>query len=485
MRGTAARSLEPARRIRPGLAAMVTAAVVMLVFIVVTVQAPLSAFAADTAPVGLGVAGTYSVLGGDAVSNTGSSILDGDLGVSPGSAITGFPPGVVQPGGATHAADAEAAAAQAASLTAYNDAEDRDADATFSDPELGGRDPLVAGVYKENVAAQLTGNLTLDGQGDSSSVWIFQIGSTLTTASHSNISLTNGALACNVYWQVGSSATIGSDTHFVGTVLAKASITANTNAFIDGRLLAQTAGAVSLDTNVFETSACGAEPAPTVTVTGPTTTVTGPTVTETGPTVTETATGPTTTATATSTVTETVGSGTPTATETVTTGPTTTVTGPTTTETAAGPTTTVTGPTTTIVGPTTGPTTTITGPASATTTVTETGPASATTTVTETGPATATETVTVIQEAETEGATATVTKTRTKTATETETKTRTVTETENGTGSSNRSSRTYLADTGAPADTLGVALGGIAMLLLGGFSLLVARRARTQGGRHQ
>ncbi|WP_441246456.1 ice-binding family protein [Kitasatospora sp. McL0602] len=123
--------------------------------------------------------------------------------------------------------------------------------------DLGGR-TLDPGVYKATSSINLTGTLTLDAHGDPNAVWVFQIGSTLITASDSHVLLTNGAAPCNVFWQVGSSATIGTDTTFVGTIMTLASIGMNTGASLDGRALAQTAGSVTLDTNRITRATCAA-----------------------------------------------------------------------------------------------------------------------------------------------------------------------------------------------------------------------------------
>ncbi|PNP48834.1 hypothetical protein THARTR1_10279 [Trichoderma harzianum] len=175
------------------------------------------------AQVNLGTALSYAVLGGSAVTNTGPSIISGNVGVSPGTSITGIPPGIVV-NGVIHMADASAAQAQADVTTAYNAAAGLAPTADLTGQDLGGM-TLVAGVYKFNISAQLTGPLVLDGQGNSGSVWVFQIGSTLTTATASSVILIGGASPCNVFWQVGSSATIGTTTTFVGNVLALTSIT--------------------------------------------------------------------------------------------------------------------------------------------------------------------------------------------------------------------------------------------------------------------
>jgi uncharacterized repeat protein (TIGR01451 family) len=214
---------------------------------------PASGLAAQP-PVDLGTAGSFAVLGGSTVTNTGPSVLNGDLGVSPGAAITGFPPGLVN--GATHSADAVAGQAQTDVTTAYNDAAGR-TPFTVNPPDIGGQ-TLPAGVYQSATSLGLTGDVTLDAAGDPGAVFIFQAGSTLTTASGSRVLLINGASPCNVFWQVGSSATFGTSTTFNGNVLALTSISATTGANFTGRLLARN-GAVTLDTNVVTRSPCTAD----------------------------------------------------------------------------------------------------------------------------------------------------------------------------------------------------------------------------------
>lgn len=210
--------------------------------------------------VDLGTAGSYVVLGGQTVTNTGPSVLGGDLGVSPGSAVTGFPPGVLN--GTEHVADAQALAAQSDLTIAYNDAASQASDMSVAG-DLGGR-TLTPGVYTASSSILLTGPLTLDAGGDPDAVFIFQIGSALTTASASSVVLLNGANSCNVYWQVGSSATLGTDTRFIGTIMAFTSITLDTGARIQGRALARN-GSVTLDSNVLSSESCevGSTPAPT------------------------------------------------------------------------------------------------------------------------------------------------------------------------------------------------------------------------------
>ena len=239
------------------------AAVVIAAVVAVAVVARPGVGASVQAQVGLGTLTSFAVLGGQTVTNTGTSVLNGDLGVSPGTAITGFPPGIVN--GVIHAADAVAAQAQSDLTIAYNDAAGRAPDANLSGQDLGGK-TLTAGAYKFDAAAQLTGTVTLDGQGNPDAVFIFQIGSTLTTATSATVALQNLAQACHVFWQVGSSATLGTNTTFVGDVLALTSITAVTGAnVLGGRLLARN-GAVTLDANVVTRSVCA--PGTTTTTAG-------------------------------------------------------------------------------------------------------------------------------------------------------------------------------------------------------------------------
>jgi len=217
-------------------------------FAALLTAAPFHAAFAQVAP-SLGTAQSFAVLGGSTVTNTGPSIIIGDLGVSPGTAVTGFPPGIVSPPGTIYSGPGPAATAQTDLTTAYNDL------SQTCDFDLTGQDlgelTLTPGVYCFDSSAQLTGILTLDALLDPQAVWVFKIGSTLTTASASSVSVTNGGSNCNVFWQVGSSATLGTSTAFEGNILALASITLNTGATIlNGRVFAQT-GAVTLDTNVI------------------------------------------------------------------------------------------------------------------------------------------------------------------------------------------------------------------------------------------
>ena len=193
---------------------------------------------------------TFAVLGGSTVTNTGSSVITGNVGVSNGSAVTGFPPGVV--GGTTYLGDAVAHAAQIALTKAYDGLAAMPFTTNLTGQDLGGL-TLTSGVYRFNSSAQLTGTLTLNAQGNNNAFWVFQIGSALTTASNSSVELSNlgstRAKEIGVFWQVGSSATLGTTTAFEGNILADQSITLNTGATIlNGRALAQN-GAVTLDTN--------------------------------------------------------------------------------------------------------------------------------------------------------------------------------------------------------------------------------------------
>jgi uncharacterized protein with beta-barrel porin domain len=208
----------------------------------------------------LGTAASFGILAGSTVTNTGPSVINGNVGIYPGTACTGFdisaippcslPAGAGHVNGTIHAADGVAQQAQSDNTTAYNVLASRPITADLTGQNLGNR-TLTAGVYGFNTSAQMTGALVLDGQGNPNSVFIFKIGSTLTTASASSILLINGAQGGNVFFQVGSSATLGTGTTFVGDILALASIALQTNATINcGAALAQT-GAVTLDNNTI------------------------------------------------------------------------------------------------------------------------------------------------------------------------------------------------------------------------------------------
>ena len=213
--------------------------------------------AALAGPIDLGTAGAFAVLGGSAVNNTGSSVIGGNLGLFPGTSTTGFPPGLVSGGaGATHVGDAVAQQAQRDLSTAYGAAAGLSCNVDLTGLNLGGM-TLTAGTYCFASAAQLTGMLTLDAGNDPSAQFVFQIASTLTTASSSSVVFQHGGQGGEVTWQVGSSATIGSSTQFAGNILALTNITLNTTATINcGRALAER-GAVTLDTNTVTLGARG------------------------------------------------------------------------------------------------------------------------------------------------------------------------------------------------------------------------------------
>jgi len=201
----------------------------------------------------LGTAGNFKILAGSTVTNTGpTSITGGDLGLSPGTSVTGFPPGTLTPPAAMHVGPASSAAQAQLDLTAaYNFAANIVSPAPQVLPgDLTGL-TLTPGTYK---TATSTGILTVGGSvtltGNSSSVFVFQIGSTLTTQSATQVVLSGGVLASNVFWQVGSSATLGTTSQFAGTIMALQSITLDTGASLQGRALARN-GAVTMDTNVI------------------------------------------------------------------------------------------------------------------------------------------------------------------------------------------------------------------------------------------
>jgi hypothetical protein len=200
----------------------------------------------NAAGVPLGSDATFAVLAGSTVTNSGPTIVTGNLGVSPGSAVTGFPPGTVT-GGAIHAADPTAATAQLDLTTAYNNAAGR-VNPTAVPADIGGM-VIGPGLYKAPVSLAITGNVTLDGQNNPNSVFIFQMASTLTTSVNSTVTLLNRANACNIFWQVGSSATLNTASSFNGNILALQSISLGTGATVNGRVLARN-GAVTLLSNI-------------------------------------------------------------------------------------------------------------------------------------------------------------------------------------------------------------------------------------------
>ncbi|HSS42592.1 MAG TPA: ice-binding family protein [Solirubrobacterales bacterium] len=215
--------------------------------------------AAVAAPVDLGTASPFVVLGGTTVTNTGPSVLNGDLGVAPGTALTGFGlPAVVN--GATHENTAVAAQAQSDLTNAYDVAAGQEVLPAndLSGTDLGNR-KLSPGAYQFSSSALLTGALTLDAEGDPNAQFVFLIGSELTTESASSVVLINEASPCNVFWQVGSSANIGTTTAFQGTLMALTSISLKDSATVVGRMLARN-GQVSLINNVLTAPECEVTP---------------------------------------------------------------------------------------------------------------------------------------------------------------------------------------------------------------------------------
>lgn len=231
-----------------------------------------SASAAIVPTVQLATSANYAVLAGATVTNTGNSVLDNSLGLWPGSSITGFPPGLVLAPGTTDTTNAAAQQAQSDLTAAYLDAAARPVDATISS-QLANLQ-LIPGVYSgpSKSPLLLSGPLVLDGQGDRNAVFIFQTDSTLITESASTITLINGAQECNVFWQVGSSATLGTGSVFTGNILALTSIAVTTGVTIHGRALARN-GEVTLDNDIFTKPTCEQAASPTTTSTSPPATV--------------------------------------------------------------------------------------------------------------------------------------------------------------------------------------------------------------------
>ena len=212
----------------------------------------------DVPPMGPGIlrsAARFTILAGSTVSNTGLSTIVGEVGVSPGLALVGIPAGTV-----VHAGTPVAALAQADTTAAYNYLAGRPCGTTLTGTDLGGR-VLAPGVYCFTSSAMLTGALVLDGQGQPNPLFIFQVGSTLVTSNAAAVTLINGARSCGVYWQTGSSATVGIGSRFVGNIVALGSVTLTTGVNLSGRALART-GAVTMDTNMVSNAACPDPAAP-------------------------------------------------------------------------------------------------------------------------------------------------------------------------------------------------------------------------------
>jgi hypothetical protein len=199
---------------------------------------------AAQATISLGSAAKFAVLSATSVTSTGATTVNGHLGVSPGTAVTGS----LKVSGMVHGGGPTATKAQGDLTVAYNAAAGRTAGALTVAGNLGGL-TLTPGLYKSTSSLEISsGDLTLDARGDTNAVFIFQMASTLTTTAGRQVVLSGGAKAGNIYWQVGSSATLGTTSVFKGNILASTSITATTGAAVEGRLLARTA-AVTLDNN--------------------------------------------------------------------------------------------------------------------------------------------------------------------------------------------------------------------------------------------
>jgi type VI secretion system secreted protein VgrG len=360
---------------------------------------PTGVLAVGTAP-SLGTADSFAVLANSAITNTGSTVVNGDLGIHAGSAssVTGFPPGVVN--GAEHFGDAVAEQAQVDATAAFTALTTQMCDfGPFAPMDLVG-ETLTPGVYCYSSSVSNTGVLTLDAEGDPDAVWIFNIGSTLITGSGSTVVFINGGQACNVFWAVGSSATLATSSQIAGTIIAASDISLTTGAIVDGRVLARGVsadGAVTMDSNTVTIAECLQIVTPTATSTATATATSTDTPTAT-PTDTPTAT-PTDTPTATPTDTPTA---TPTDTPTAT---------PTNTPTNT--------PTGTLADTPTG---TPTGTATATLTSTPAATPTDTPSETPTGTPTDTPTVTpTVTATNTPTATPTITPTNTPTATPTNT----------------------------------------------------------------
>jgi len=269
---------------------------------------------ADAQAINLGTASPYGVFAASTITNTGLTVIGGKIGLSPGTSITGFPPGIAS---AQDIGNTAATTAKGDIAAAYSALASLAPTADLTGQDLGGM-TLGSGVYKFSSSGFLTGTLTLDGQGNPDALFVFQFGSTLITASNSAVVLINGAQACNVYWQVGSSATLGTGTAFTGYVLATASITATTGVSVNGGLYAMTA-AVTLDTNavnpqgncvgtvatsITDTSTTSATVSPTVNTISATSATVSPTANTVSTTLSTSEIVPTVTSTVTSTVTD-------------------------------------------------------------------------------------------------------------------------------------------------------------------------------------
>jgi len=215
-------------------------------FVVVGSPSPIALASKDAVAPNLGSAASFVVLANSTLTNTGPGEFIGDVGTSPGTSVTGFPPGTVI-NGSIYMGGPVPALAQTDATSAYNDLAGQTCNVDLTGTDLGGM-TLTPGVYCFDTSAQLTGDLVLDALGNPLAVWVFQTGSTLTTASGSTVAIVNGGNVLNVFWQIGSSATLGTGTRFIGNILSYVSITLDTGASLIGRALALN-GAVTVDTN--------------------------------------------------------------------------------------------------------------------------------------------------------------------------------------------------------------------------------------------
>ena len=215
-------------------------------FVVVGSPSPGVLASPDAVAPNLGSAASFVALASSTLTNTGPGVYVGNVGTYPGTSITGFPPGKVI-NGSIYMGGPVPEQAQTDALAAYNNLAGQTCNINLTGLDLGDLTPT-PGVYCFNTSAGLTGDLVLDALGDPLAVWVFQMGSTLTTASAASVAEINGGQAVNVFWQVGSSATLGTGTQFLGNIIASESITLNTNASLTGRAFAL-GGAVTMDTN--------------------------------------------------------------------------------------------------------------------------------------------------------------------------------------------------------------------------------------------
>ena len=244
-------------------ATLVMTACLALTLAIGTLMTSGTASAAGPTTVNLGAADSFAILAGTPdITSTGASVVNGDVGIHPAAVITGFPPGIIN--GSRHPADAVALQAKNSLTAAYLDAASRPVTSVIAAGTLSGT--LVGGVYNSGASIlSIAGTVTLDGQGDPSSVWIFQAQSSMVIASASRVAFINGAQPCNVFWQVTSSASLGSTADLAGTIMAQTSITMANGVTLNGRALAQTGTVTLINDNINRTTCAtvSTTPAPT------------------------------------------------------------------------------------------------------------------------------------------------------------------------------------------------------------------------------